>query len=315
MATIKLRFEVAELANVLALYDKMQVQRSELGPPSYTDQVFITAPAPTAPILIGTSEDFAGIANKTFKLQVNSGPEQTVTFTLPDPVDLVNVVAQINAQVTGLVASDDGTGKVKLTGNLVGTGGTIAITGGTALTILGFTSGQRTNGKDSNITLLPNQTVYQYDDQSGLSTNWYRSRYYNSISGVFSSWSDWIQGTTGAAISGANLILGRIKLSGLDGTALQNREVTIVNVYNPLKVEGYGIMGANLSKYTDALGQAEFMLVKGATVDVIIKGTSITRRIIVPTTGTEFDLLDDSLVQGDAFEIQVPDLPSAPRYS
>jgi hypothetical protein len=315
MATIKLRFEVAELANVMSLYDQMQVQRSEIGPPSYTDQAFITNTTPTYPILTGTEELFPALQNKTLKFTVNGGAEQTVTFTLPDPVDLSNVIAQINDQATGVTADDNGEGKLELTGNTAGTGGTLAITGGTSITILGFTSGQKDNGKDANIVLQVNQTVYQYDDQSGLSTNWYRSRYYNSISGVYSSWSDWIEGTTGSAISAGNLIQGQIKLAQLDGTALSGREIVIINIYNPLKVEGYGVFGDNLSKITDALGQASFMLVKGTVVDLIIKGTSIARRITVPASGTEFDLLDDSLVQDDAFGIQVPDLPSAPRYS
>ena len=315
MATIKITFEVAELANVLALYDKMQVQRSEDGPPNYADAAFITGASSIRPAIIGTSEDFTGLLNKVLKLIVDGGAEQSWTFDLPGPVDLSNVLAEINANFTGLTATDDGTGKVKLEGNLAGTAGTLEIGNGSSNSVLGFVTGTKVNGLDPHITLLPLQTSYQYDDQSGDPDNYYRSRYYNSISGVYSSWSDWIQGTTGAALSGSNLIQARIKLARLDGTAWEGAEITIVNIYETLKVEGYGIFGANISKKTDALGTAIFTLIKGTTVDVIIRGTSVIRRITVPTTGTEFDLLDDSLVRGDALEIQVPDLPSAPRYS
>lgn len=315
MATIKITFEVANLANVLSLYDQMQVQRSVIGPPSYPDAAFITGPSATKPVIVGTSEDFNTLNGKTLKLIVDGGSEQSFTFTLIDPVDILNVVNEINDNFTGLVASDNGEGKLKLEGNNSGTDGTLEVGSGSANTILGLTAGTKVNGLDPNILLVALQTTYQYDDQSGLATNYYRSRYYNSISGVYSSWSDWIQGTTGAAISSVNLILGRIKLTKLDGTAWEDAEVVIVNTYNPLKVEGYGVFGPPVMKKTDALGWAEFSLVKGATVDVIVKGTSIIRRIIVPTTGTEFDLLDDSLVQGDAFGIVVPDLPSAPRMS
>jgi hypothetical protein len=35
----------------------------------------------------------------------------------------------------------------------------------------------------------------------------------------------------------------------------------------------------------------------------------------VPNTGTEFDLMDETLVLDDPFQIQVPDLPAAVRRS
>jgi hypothetical protein len=314
MATIKITFEVAELANVLALYDKMQVQRSEAGPPTYPDSKFITGPTPTVPVLVGTSEAFAGLSGKSLKLKTNNGDEQTITFAIPEPASLTDIIIAFNEVILGAVASNNA-GKLEISGALPGTEGVLEITGGTAVTILGFTVGQKDNGLDANIALMVGVDSYQYDDQNGLPTNYYRSRYYHSFVSVYSSWSDWIQGTTGAAISGSNLIIGRIKLANLDGSALQNHEITIVNVSKPDKVEGYGILGPALSKCTDAMGVAEFTLVKSTLVDLIVRGTSIVRRLTVPSSGTSFDLLDDSLTEGDTFEIQVPDLPSAPRYS
>ena len=71
------------------------------------------------------------------------------------------------------------------------------------------------------------------------------------------------------------------------------------------------IAGRSKQIETDVTGAAESTLVKGMLLDVIIEGTSIIRRIQVPTTGSEFDLLDPDLVLGDPFQIQVPDLPSA----
>ena len=314
MSVIKLVIFVDKLDNVLSLYDKIRVQRSEAGAP-FSDAAYITAPAPTVPTLLGTeSGPYAGLQGTTLKFRVDDGHAQTVTFTAPNPIDLSTVIAEFLASATGCTMTDV-LGKPQINGIRTGTGGTLEVIGGTGASILGFTVGKKSNGQDANIPLLVGVDTYQYDDQSGHVSYWYREQYYNSISGTYSSRSDWAKGNTGSSISNANLIVGKIKLAKLDGMAWAGAEITITNIYETRKVEGYGIFGANISKVTDAFGEADFMLVKGTTVDVIIKGTSIIRRITVPSTGTSFDLLDDSLVQGDAFQIMVPDLPSAPRMS
>lgn len=315
MAVIKIKIYVPEIANVLSLFDRIQVQRSEAGSP-YSDQKFITDQVAAAPYLVGTAEGpYASLQGKTLKLKVNGGSEQTVSFTAANPISIENVIAEFNTTVTGATMSDNGEGKPKITGLLLGTAGTLEITGGTGLTILGFTVGQKDNGEDANITLLTGVDSYEYDDQSGEASYWYRERYFNSVSLTYSSWSDWMQGSTGAAISSANLIVGKIKLSAIDGTALVGVKVVIVNVFNPLSKDGYFIAGRTQEFETDGTGQTEMTLIKGSTIDVIISGTSVIRRILVPSTGTEFDLMDPTLVQDDPFQIQVPDLPAAPRSS
>jgi hypothetical protein len=313
MAVIKIKVFVPEISNVLSLFDKIEVQRSEAGSP-YTDALDITAAVAQAGVLVGTEEGaFPLLQGKDLKVKVDQGSEQTVTFVSSDPISLTNVIGEIAGAITGLTASDDGTGKLKLESNETGTDSVLEITGGSALGILGFTVGQKDNGEDPRITLLAGISDYEYDDQSGLATNWYRTRFFNSISGTFSSWSDWVQGSTGAAIDASFLIVGKIKMADVDGTALVGRDVTIVNVYNPLTVDTFFIAGRSVTITTDGTGSAQSTLVKGSIVDVILEGTSFIRRIQVPNTGTEFDLMDASLQQDDPFNIQVPDLPAAVR--
>lgn len=315
MAVIKVKIYVPEIANVLGLFDVIQIQRSEAGTP-YSDAVDITADAAQNPELIGTEEGpFASLQGKTFKVKVDGGSEQVLTFTTADPISLVNVIGEFDGAITGLTASDDGTGKLKLEGNVPGTVGTLEITGGTGLTILGFTSGDKDNGEDQHVTLMAGVDSYEYDDQSGEASYWYRTRYLNTTSGNVSSYSDWTQGSTGGVISAADLIVGRIKLANVDGTALVGKKVTIVNVFNPLEADGYFLAGRSKQIETDGSGYAESTVIKGATLDVIIEGTSMIRRILVPDTGTEFNFLDPALQQDDPFQIQVPDLPSAVRRS
>ena len=138
MATITVKIFVPEIANVLLNFDKMQVQRSKLGSP-YTDEAFITSESAEAPVLTGTTEGpFAGLNGEALRAKVNGGAEQSVTFLSASPISLTNVIGEINAGLADLTAADDGTGKLQLTGDLEGTGGTIEITGGGAAAILGL---------------------------------------------------------------------------------------------------------------------------------------------------------------------------------
>ena len=315
MADIKIKIFVPEIANVLSLYDKIQVQRSEAGSP-YTDAKDITATASTAPELVGTLEGpFPGLQGTTFKIKVDQGAEQSITFVSANPISIGNVVDEINGGVTGLTASDNGEGKLKLVGTNTGTDGVLEITGGTSLAILGFSTGQKDNGEDPHVSLMAGVDSYEYDDRSGAASFWYRTRYYFSVNGGYSTWSDWIQGSTGTAIGSGNLIVGKIKLADVDGSALVGALVTIVNVFDPLSADNYFVAGRSKVLETDGSGMAESTLIMGSTVDVIIHGISMIRRILVPDTGTEFDLMDASLVQDDPFQIAVPDLPAAVRRS
>jgi len=315
MAVIKIKIFVPEISNVLTLFDVIQVQRSEAGTP-YTDAKSITDITAQPPVLVGTEEGpFVSLQGKTLKLKVDGGLEQTVTFTAADPISLANVIAEFNTSITGATASDDGDGKLQIDGDNVGTDGTLEITGGTALTILGFTTGQKDNGEDTHITLMAGVDSYQYDDQSGEASYWYRTRFLNTVSGNVSSWSDWTQGSTGAVINASLLIIGKIKLADIDGTAMVGAKVTLVNTFSPLIADGFFISGRAKQIVTDGSGQAETTLIKDSIIDVIIEGTSFIRRIQVPSTGTEFDLMDATLVLDDPFQIQVPDLPAAVRRS
>lgn len=315
MAVIKIKIFVPEIANVLTLFDKIQVQRSAVGTPTFADAVFVTADAPTAPSLLATLEGpYPLLQGTNLKIKVDGGFEQTVTFTPVNPITLSNVITEFNTTITGATASDGG-GVLLITGDNLGTDGTLELTGGSSLPILGLVSGAKSSGKDSHVALLAFVSNYEYDDQSGEASHWYRTRFYNQTSGTFSSWSDWTQGSTGAAVQSSYLIVGKIKLAELDGTALVGQKVTIVNIFNPLITDGYFIAGRHKVLETDGIGQAEVTLIMGSLVDVIVEGTSFIRRIQVPNVGTEFDLLDPLLVKDDAFGIQVPDLPAAVRRS
>lgn len=316
MATIKIKIYVSELTNVMSLYDKIWVQRSTTAPPSTSDED-ISTPSSQPARLTGVVEGPYLLNGKTLTFKVN-GTQMSVTFTYADPVAITQVVDAVNAAIVaaGLRAvAADSSGALRISTQDNGTQFTLEMISGSAVTVLGFTNGQKANGTAAHIPLVVGTTQYEFDDGSGLASYYYRSRFYNSSNGTYSAWSDWIQGTTGAAVDAAQLIIAKVKLAALDGTALAGRKIAIANTFEPNKADGYGIFGSTIILETDGAGQAETTLVKGSLIDVIFSGTSIARRIRVPASGSEFDLLDDSLVVGDEFQIQVPDIPYAPRRS
>lgn len=314
MAIVTIQIYVSDVENVLLNFDKIQVQRSKLGDP-YTDAELITDAAATYPVMDGTvSSPFPALNGEDLVLKVNGGVEQTLVFASANPVSITNVISEINGGLTNLTASDNGSGQLRLTGTLAGTAGTIEIVSGAALADLGL-SQDIAHGKDPHIGIQSGVSTYSFSDLSGAASYWYRTRYYNLTNGTFGGWSDWLQGSTGTTLASGSLIIGKAKLANIDGVAISGAKITLVNVFSPLISDSYFISGRSKQIETDITGLAETTLVKGSILDLILEGTSIVRRIQVPSTGSEFDLLDSSLVLDDMFGIQVPDLPAAVRRS
>jgi hypothetical protein len=313
MAVIKLTIYVSNLSNVMGLFDKIQVWRSTTGESGvYTE---ITASSDVAASLLGSATGPFSLNGKTLKVKVDGAAEQTCTFVSADPIAIEDVVSELNQQLSDLTASESG-GKVLLTSDRTGTVSTLEITGGTALTDLGFTSGQYDNGEDERISLVVGQSDYQYDDQSGDPDNYYKVRYYNSGTGTFSSFGDPVKGDIGTIIGPTDMIKAYCTLAKPDGKPLEGTRISFYNVYTPpLQVGDITVLGKEVEMETDQAGYAEILLVKGAVLDVTIVGTSLCRRITVPTAGTEFNLFSAIAVADDIFQIQIPDIPEAVRRS
>jgi len=313
MATIKLRIFVPNIANVLTLFDRVRIYRSESGEggPFF----LITGTVAAAAAILGTETAPFTISGKTLSLKVDSGAEQTVTFVTPDDVPVDLAVQEINDQTAGITASEDA-GAVLLTSDTTGTSSVVEITGGSALADLGFVLDDIDNGEDAHITLNGGQDEYEYDDQSGDSAYWYQTQYYNSSTEAVSTTSDAVQGDVGTIISAGSLIKAQIDVANPDGTPWADMRITFYNIYSPtLDVGGISMLGRTVTAVTDAVGHAEAYLVQGAELDVTFAGTGITRRITVPSSGAEFDLLGEVSAADDNFQIQTATIPAAVRRS
>jgi len=314
MAIIRLQIYVADIRGTMSLFDHIEVQRSIAGSP-FSDAASITATSAIAATLSGTVEQpYVGLSGTSLQLEINQGTEFTVPFTDPDPTSIQSVIKAITSLVPGLIAVDVGN-VLQLTTVNKGTASAIEIIGGSAVSVLGFTPGQLDEGEDEHIQLLPKVSVYSYFDQGGTSTAYYRTRFVNTVSGNTSTWSDWAVGASTFAVDEDHIITGTVKMANIDGTPLVGAKVTVVNVYSPIVQDGFFIAGRSRTVTTDVSGQAQVTLVMGSIIDVVLEGTSVIRRIQVPSTGSTFDLLDQSLQTDDPFGIQTPDLPAAVRSS
>lgn len=313
MAVIKLSIYVANITNVLSLFDEIQIWRSTTGIAGTYWEITDDGDQPAS--MTGSQVSPFTLNGLDLKLKVDGGSEQTITFSTADPISVDDLIDTFNNDLTGLTASED-TGAVKLTSTTIGTGASIEITGGTALTALGFTQDQLAQGRDDRLLMSAGVTSYQHDDQGGDPDAYYKTRYYNSGTGAVSTFGDPVKGDIGSIISPTELIKGTISLAGLDGSPYSDRRVIFYNVRTPpLLIDGSIVIGREVVVTTDQAGYAETMLVKGATVDVTISGTGIVRRITVPSTGSEFDVMSSVASADDLFQVQVPDIPAAVRRS
>jgi hypothetical protein len=164
VAVIKLTIYVANLTNAMSLFDEIQIWRSLDGIAGTYEEITDDGIQPAE--MTGTETAPFTLNGLTLSLKVNAGTEQTVTFVTADPINVDDVVDILNDELTDLTASED-TGAIKLSSTLTGTGASIEITGGTALTELGFTLDQLAQGRDDRLTLTAGVSTYQHDDQGG----------------------------------------------------------------------------------------------------------------------------------------------------
>jgi hypothetical protein len=113
------------------------------------------------------------------------------------------------------------------------------------------------------------------------------------------------------------------RISSIDGTPVERAQVDIINTFNPgVRASDNSLVVGNktLTYYSDANGilqdkvRGKPRLLKGAIVDIVIKGTNITRQgVVVPNT--DFDLADLLLTVDDVFTVQKINLIRPPTSS
>ena len=312
MASIKITTAVDDVNEVLESYDYIEVFRSTTGVSgTYAN---ITGDSPTSGYVAGTNDAPFTLNGLTLELRVDDGATQSITVETENPVYIDPLVAELETKLTDVIVENGGTGNLKFSSENTGTKSSVEIVGGTGLTALGLTAGKST-GTDRRVTLQEDYTEFTFIDSGGDTSYYYEVRFYNSLTGQVSDFSDPIPGQQSSPISG-DLTTATLQLAKMNGEPWGDVVVIISNVYDPsaLVSSSYGILNQTVTFSTDASGYGEIDLVVGTVVDVTISGTGLTRRITVPS-GSTFDLLSAVATADDVLQIQTPTIPNAIRRS
>lgn len=310
MAVISLDIHIDDLPTVLALFDVIEVWRSpeELG--AYSE---ITAPELTPAMLVGTVQGPWNLNGLELDIVLNSADPVPVHFVGTNPLTIHDVITQINTLIPALASeSGVGTNKLALTSPTTGTGSALTVSGAAAV-VLGLST-SKVNGKGARIPVTFPTVDYWFRDFDGLSTDWYKTRYYSTATQSVSSFSDPRQGSPQIVLPDASLSLATVALADGAGRPLINRRIIFIPMSVQVVASGsknYGVLpGPNrIIVCTDNSGYAEIKLVRGQTFRVFFEGLAHEREFIVPDEDT-FDVLAAISTAPDPFTIvSAPSLP------
>ena len=255
--------------------------------------------ATTAQLLAGNEGPYVLEDGDTLIFKINGGATQTVTFYADDFVAPANisaaiadyVAALINVQAHSIRASSGGLNhkQVLLETLVEGSIAKIEVLGGTAQSKLNFATTEVV-GRN-------------------------RQRIINSFRLYGDSFSPPYM------VPSTDLVTFTYRVVDLEGRPVMGAEVNIVNKFSPIIRASDGISSVlgrrvlqfftNDDGYLQDSIRGKPRLMKGAQVDVILKGTGIVRSITVPQL--DFTLMDEVQAAEDLFTIQKPNLPPAPR--
>ena len=276
----------------------------------------LTAAAVAAATLIGDALEPHALNGKTLSLRVD-GVDVDILFAGPDPYSTADVVADILAQTALLVPADEDA-RLRLSTVLTGSGASIEILESEGAIALGFQTGESAVGVDVDDALVPAQHEYLHTDQNGSRDFWYRTQLVNNTTAAVGDYSPAFPGSQVPVVPYALTIGAYVRLVDLRGRPIEGRRVVVANVFLPNTVGDYNMFRHSDSFLTDATGYGEIRLVRGATLDVHVEGTSYTRRITLPDADDPADivnLLDPALSSEDEFGIQEPYIDFAIRTS
>lgn len=307
------------------LYNKLQVFRStqgEAGPyEELTDDVWSPPRLPQDggdPPNPSVTGGLVNIVGKELQLLINYDT-LIVTFTGSDPLTLTQVASQIATQSTGrltsYVASD---GRLIIENVWPGLMSRLEVLESDGATILNLPVGESARGRDPRFSLVPGQQYYALRDYFGSSDFFYRSRFYNTVTGAQSDPSTAVGADPAQSINAGidNVVIGYVNLLRSTGKPHVGAEVRVYNEFSGLTPIAAVVTGGDLIEFTDESGHAEFSLIRGQKVTVSVQGTPLVRSVTVPTDPSVklVDLLlDPSIGDPDVFKAMVPDLIVAER--
>lgn len=308
---VTLSINVSNIEAALASFNVIKIKRSTTGINGpYAD---ITTVTPEPAKLQPTIPSPYNISAKTLQIIRDSQPQTNIIFTGTDPLSAAQLVPQFNAAFGATIASEV-LGQLLLTSTLVGTASKFQVVGGMAAAEFGWTSSTKVIGTEAYITLIAGQSLYNFTDNDGESTTYYKAQFLNTTNGLVSAESSPFQGDAGTLVSAGSLSVAKVDLIDGRGIALPDQEITFYGVNETFSIEGFQIALTRkpITIITDNGGHAEVPLVRGTKWKVVFEGTSFVREFVVPDTST-FDLMAVLATAPDPFKIVELQFPAAPR--
>lgn len=302
MSIITLSFSVDNIEDTYTIFDKIQVWRSTSEPGSYSE---ITDDSPTAATLDGSMAGPWNLVGEQLVITLNLADPISIIFTGTNPLTLQNVLDQINTAFPDLASEvPEDTGKVRLKSGVEGTQSMIEVSG-PAAAILGLST-SKINGKGARLLLSPTTETYKFRDYDGLSSYWYKTRYYNSETGAVSSFSSPIPASGGSGLQNLSVV-GSIALVDMTGAPISGVRIIFVPILSQQveDAEGnvFGLMHSVNRKevITDSSGRASINLIPGQVLKVFIEGTTFHRQFQVPEE--DFNVLTTAVQEPDPFSV------------
>lgn len=315
MSIITLDIHVDDPAEVVVLYNTIQIWRSPDESGSPTPYREIAAFERTSATVIGTVVGPWNLTGLPLIISFDGGPEKTILFTGSNPKNITDVIAAINAVIPGVASELGNTNKLKITSPITGTESSILITANAAASVLGLAS-IKENGKGSYPLLSASTEEYKFVDFDGFDYFWYKTRFYNTETEAFSDFSEPRKGGVEDVIPPSNLMKCFLYLADGRGKPIIDRRIMIVPISSVQvtndNLHVYTVLPSvdNIYMVTDELGYAEIMLIKGQTVKIFIEGTTFQREVSIPTSGSSLNLLTAAIAAPDPFTIiESPPIP------
>lgn len=308
------------------LFDQIQVWRSSDLAGPFTE---LTGPQSSAPRLPAGGGDrpasppsgkLLALVDLKLSFLLDERRQVDVTFTGTGSITVAEAALQLAAGSSGLLqAWVDTTGTLVVESYEAGNAHILRVLPSDAAVLLGFETtgpGSYAYGRDARIALTDGVESYPFTDHHSGDPTFYRTRYMNSASLDVSEFSTAFPSSSSTAVAG-DVIVGTIDLVDLAGRPTRNREVVVASTFSGQQVGSLAVSDSSLSALTDVNGHAEFRLVRGSKVTLVIAGTKLARAITVPTdpTITTFSLLDPTVGIDDLFTVQQPSIDWAVRRS
>lgn len=305
MAIIDFTIHVDNAENISALYDRIQVWRSPDNIVAYAD---ITANDATAATLDGSVAGPWNITGQTLNVILDGADSVAIVFTGSNPISMDDVLDQINEVFEDFaVEVPTDTAKIRLTSPVVGTQSIIELSG-TAATTLGLST-TRKNGKAGRPLLAATTEDYEFQDFDGADEYYYKTRYFNSETGAASGFSEPHQGNPTTDFPSSAFLKCFLYLADGVGNPIVNRRIAFVSMDQLQVLDNndniYGILTTvdRIEIYTNEIGYAETNLVKGQTFKVFIEGSTLQREFVVPSAGSELNIMSALVTADDPFTI------------